>query len=253
KDAEAWVGLYRLREACRCVVVAPEAKPHGAQGFITFVAQGIEGTEAQRPVRIVFGEHRVATPRMDVRAPIERGGAGAVQRQRAEIEVIGAEILWALAPRALDFRAANARFDDPDDGLGDLVLEVEDVFQDAVIFVGPNVRAGLSLDELSRDAQAIAAFAQAALEHVANAELAPDLLDVDDLALVGEARIPRDHEQPIDPRQAGDDILDHAVGEILLLGIAAHVLERQHRDRRLVGEWYPEVRRFRGVFQVDAI
>src|SRR5438552_131822 len=109
--------------------------------------------------------------------------------------------------------------------------------QDAVIFVGPNMRAGLSLDELSRDAQAIAAFAQAALEHVANAELAPDLLDVDDLALVGEARIPRDHEQPIDPRQAGDDILDHAVGEILLLGIAAHVLERQHRDRRLVGEW----------------
>src|SRR5438046_7230690 len=212
KDAEAWVGLYRLREACGCVVVAPEAKPHGAQGDITFVAQGIEGTEAQRPVRIVFGEHRVAAPGMDVRAPIERGGAGAVQRQcagdgarrrleivgemqdgesrigerrgivgaegkrqscmahalgpvglvearaaeaaltahgqgrmghrgvgveherllelaerdgrvfghgrlrvrqGAEIEVIGAEILWALAPRALDFRAANARSGDP--------------------------------------------------------------------------------------------------------------------------------------------
>ena len=36
---------------------------------------------------------------------------------------------------------------------------------------------------------------------------------------------------------AGDDVLDHAVGEILLLGIAAHVLERQHGDRRLVGQW----------------
>ena len=45
-DAEARVGLYRLREACRCVVVAPEPKPHGAQGDITFIAQGVEGTEA---------------------------------------------------------------------------------------------------------------------------------------------------------------------------------------------------------------
>jgi len=33
-----------------------------------------------------------------------------------------------------------------------------------------------------------------------------------------------------------DDLLDHAVDEILLLRIAAHVGEREHRDRRLVGE-----------------
>jgi hypothetical protein len=31
-------------------------------------------------------------------------------------------------------------------------------------------------------------------------------------------------------------ILHHAVGEIVLLGIAAHVLERQHRDRRFFGQ-----------------
>ncbi len=31
-------------------------------------------------------------------------------------------------------------------------------------------------------------------------------------------------------------LLDHTVGEILLLGIAAHILERQHRQRRLVRE-----------------
>jgi hypothetical protein len=28
-----------------------------------------------------------------------------------------------------------------------------------------------------------------------------------------------------------------AVGEILLFGIAAHVLKRQHGDRRFVGQW----------------
>ena len=38
-------------------------------------------------------------------------------------------------------------------------------------------------------------------------------------------------------RQRRNDFFDHAVGEVLLLGIAAHVLERQHGDRRFVGQW----------------
>ncbi len=32
-------------------------------------------------------------------------------------------------------------------------------------------------------------------------------------------------------------LLGQAVGEILLFGIAAHVLKRQHGDRRFVGQW----------------
>jgi hypothetical protein len=35
--------------------------------------------------------------------------------------------------------------------------------------------------------------------------------------------------------ERGRDLLDHPVGEIFLLRIAAHVLKGQHRDRRLVG------------------
>jgi hypothetical protein len=37
-------------------------------------------------------------------------------------------------------------------------------------------------------------------------------------------------------RQRGDDLLDHAVGEIFLLRVAADVLKWQNSDRRLVGE-----------------
>src|SRR5262245_31928694 len=331
-DAEAGVGLYRPREAGRRVVVAPDLKPYDAQGEMPFEARRIEGAQSERPVRIVFRQGRIASARVNVRTPVERGGAGAVQReragdgtrrrleipgevkdgerregeccgvvgpqsqrqsrvaharrsagvveagaivdlvtqghrrvrrcvvgielerlfeipdrdgdalghrrvrmgQRAEIEVVRAQIVRPLPASALDLGAANARLDDPDDGLRDPVLELEDVFQYAVISVGPEMGTGVRLDELFGDAQAIAALAHAPLEHVANAELAPDLLDVDDLALVGEARIPRDHEQPVDTRQAGDDVLDHAVREIFLVGIAADVLEGQHRDRRLV-------------------
>ncbi len=130
----------------------------------------------------------------------------------------------------------QARFDDADNSLGDLILEIEDVVQGAVEAVGPEMRARFRLDQLSGDAQPIARFAYAALQHIAHAEFAPDLPDVDRLALVGEARIARDHEQPLDARQPGDDVLDHAVDEIFLLRIATHILKRQHRDRGLVGK-----------------
>jgi len=62
------------------------------------------------------------------------------------------------------------------------------------------------------------------------------LLYVNRLALVGEARIARDHKEPADTRERGDDFLDHAVGEVFLFRVAADVLERQHGDRRLVRE-----------------
>jgi len=70
-------------------------------------------------------------------------------------------------------------------------------------------------------------------EHIADAEFAADLLHLDYLALVGEGRIAGDDEEPPDARQRGDDLLDHAVGEIFLLRIAAHIGKRQYRDRRL--------------------
>ena len=89
--------------------------------------------------------------------------------------------------------------------------------------------AGFGLYQLRGDAQPIAALADAAFEHVAHAKFACHLLHVDGAALVGEAAVARDDEEPPDLRQSGDDLLDHSIGEIFLLWIAAHVLERQHR------------------------
>src|SRR6516164_4314267 len=94
----------------------------------------------------------------------------------------------------------------------------------------------LSLDQLRGDADPLASLAHRASEHIAHAQLATDPLHIDSLALVGEARIAGDHEEPADARQAGDDVLNHTVGEIFLLGVGAHVLEGQHRYRWSV--WY---------------
>src|ERR1700730_11468703 len=98
------------------------------------------------------------------------------------------------------------------------------------------MRPGSRFDQLRGDAHPCPGFADRAFEDIAHAQVAPDLLHIDALALVGEARIARDDEEPPDARECRDDLLDHAVGEIFLLGIAAHVGKRQHRDRRLVGK-----------------
>ena len=79
-----------------------------------------------------------------------------------------------------------------------LILELEHIFDRAVEPVGPQMRAGFGLDQLRGDADPAAALAHRAFEHIAHAQFAPDLLHIDGLALVGEARIAGDHEQPAD-------------------------------------------------------
>src|SRR6202008_4567366 len=79
-------------------------------------------------------------------------------------------------------------------------------------------------------------------------ELAADLLHVHGAALVGEARVARDDEKPVDARQRRDDVLDYSVGEVLLFGVAAPVLKRQRRDGGAFGQdqkWGGRFIRFR--------
>ena len=118
----------------------------------------------------------------------------------------------------------------------DPVLEVEHVLQRAVETVGPEMRGGFGFDQLCGDADPVAALAHRAFEDIADTELAPDLAHADRLPLVGKAGVAGDHKQPADAAECGNDLLDHAVGKIFLLRVAAHVLKRQHRDRRLVGQ-----------------
>src|SRR6516225_4766222 len=65
------------------------------------------------------------------------------------------------------------------------------------------------VDQLRGDAHATACLAHGAFEHIAHAEFAPDLLHIDGAAFVGEARVASDDEEPFDPREGSDDLLDH--------------------------------------------
>src|SRR5712692_2494910 len=144
--------------------------------------------------------------------------------QPALISGPGIKAFGRPAHRALSLSLGNGRSDGNCYCLGDLVLHRKDVREIAVVALGPDVVAGFGLDQLRGDADAVAGFTQAAFEHVAHAKLAPDLAKVRGFALVGKARIAGDDEEPRQPRDRGNDLLDDAVDEILLLGIAAHVL-----------------------------
>ena len=149
---------------------------------------------------------------------------------------VGIRALGRPALGPLDLGAPHLRLDRADNLLRHPILEIEQVFDLALEAIRPDMRHRRGIDELRGDANARAHPANAAFEHIAHAELAADLLHVDRAALVGEGRVARDDEQMPVAGQPGDDVLDHPVGEELLLGIRAHVLEGQDRDRGPVGK-----------------
>ena len=98
--------------------------------------------------------------------------------------------------------------DDPGDADRHFVLKFENVFERVVEAVGPKMRAGAGVDQLTGNAHATAPFADRAFEDVADTEFMPDPLHVNRLALVGKARIARDDEEPANARERGNDLLD---------------------------------------------
>src|SRR5262249_50029033 len=115
--------------------------------------------------------------------------------------------------------------------------ESENIRQVTLEPVRPDVRPRNGINQLPRDANFPRCSANRPLKDIAHAKPASDLLYVDGFAFERKARVASDDEQPSEPRKRGDDFLNHAVGKILLFGIAAHVLERQHGDGGLIWKW----------------
>ncbi len=119
---------------------------------------------------------------------------------------------------------------------GDLILHREDIFQHPVIALGPQVRAGRRVDELGRNADPLGRFAHTALQHIPHAEILTHLLHLHGLPLIGKHRRTRNHEHAGNLGEGRDEILGHAIAEILLLRVVTQVRQREHGDGRLVRE-----------------
>ena len=87
------------------------------------------------------------------------------------------DLLRALARRRLGLGVLDDTVSAGDlgDNLAhDLVLDQKDIGHLAIELVGPNVGAGLGVDELRRDAEIVASAPDAALEYIAHPKLAPE-------------------------------------------------------------------------------
>ena len=121
----------------------------------------------------------------------------------------------------------------------DFVLHVEEISQGLVEPLGPEMIARFGIDQLDIDAYSVSAALNAAFEDIANVQLAPDLLQIDGLALVGERRITRDYDRAPYAREVGREALGDPVDEMLLLPVAADIGERQDDHREAAGRIFP--------------
>src|SRR5208283_646105 len=102
--------------------------------------------------------------------------------------------------------------------------------------------ARFGVKELHVEAHAGSAALNAALEDIADVQLAPDRLRVERLAFVSERRIAGDHVSAPNARKIGREALRDPVDEMLLLRVASDIAERQDDDRearrgRFFGRW----------------
>ena len=97
--------------------------------------------------------------------------------------------------------------------------------------LGPQMIARFGVDQLDVDAHAISAALNAALEDIADVQVAPDLLHVDRLAFVGERGVAGDHDSASYAREIGRQAFRDPVDEMLMGGIAAEIGERQNDNR----------------------
>ena len=94
-------------------------------------------------------------------------------RKGAQVEVISIKIIRAFSPRSLYFGSLQAWFDHANYAFGDLILEVENVFDRTIEPVGPEMHSGLSFDQLCSDPQALArAKTDTALQDITHSQFA---------------------------------------------------------------------------------
>ena len=134
--------------------------------------------------------------------------------------------------------------------LGDLGLGREDVVQDAVVAVRPDVRVVGDADEPWRDANAPRTFgsvpAHRPSQHEADAELLSDLPHGFLRSLVADRAAARDDTQAAHPCEPARDLLGHPRGEVGVLG-CAQVLEGEDDEHLPLGGsrlvWGPRLQR----------
>ena len=106
------------------------------------------------------------------------------------------------------------------DGLRQFALQGERIAHFAVIGLGPEMLVGCAANQLGRDANAIALFHDGAFDDGVHAQGSGDLRDGELGILETHHGGVRDDAQIVDVREAPDEGLGDAVGQVILRRIA---------------------------------
>ena len=144
--------------------------------------------------------------------------------QRVHIRVLRRK--GALGARDLDLQLSA-------DASDHVIQNHQSISAGAIVAGRPDTRSAPGVDQLDACAQARALRLDAALEHVAYAELGPDSRRVDLLTAIAHRGPARDDAKSADTRQRIGQIVGHQIGrQSRLLARFADARERQDQDRR---------------------
>ena len=97
---------------------------------------------------------------------------------RAKVALVRGQVVDGARGEAAFFVGGELELEGFDDHTSEAFLDREDIVDDAVVGVGPQVMVGARIDELSCDAQPASGSADAAFEDIPHAQLGGDRLHV---------------------------------------------------------------------------
>src|SRR6185295_9257367 len=100
-----------------------------------------------------------------------------------------------------------------DDTCCNLVLNRKDIFELAIVPLGPELRVVCRVHELRGQTQSLSGFADASLEDSSDLKLSTDLSNILCLVFERKRRCARRNLQRLDLRQRIDDLLGHSISK----------------------------------------
>jgi len=117
---------------------------------------------------------------------------------------------------------------------GNLILQVQQILDRAIVPISPDMVSVSCLDQLAGDAYAVAAVPDRPAQEVSRIERSPQACRIVREYCWIEIRCGGDHDQFSKSGKLGDDVLGDAVPEIAAVGGGVELGERQHGDRRTI-------------------
>ena len=116
------------------------------------------------------------------------------------------------------------------DAAAQLFFQAEQIGQRRVVALAPDLVAGRGFDQLHGDANLLGRPANTAFNQVVDAKFRRNFTQAFDLLLESKTGVARFYNETREQVQMQDNAFRDTVAEILLLGVAGQVVERQHGD-----------------------